>query len=60
MKTILAFIADNQGLIAIGLVFLIAMAMAIHRAWHNGYETACRDFASAAINETRRQHSERI
>ena len=54
-----AFLIENQALIAIGLILLIAMAMALHRAWHAGYETACRAFASHTLNETRRQTSTR-
>lgn len=56
----LTWIAENQALIAIGLIFLIAMAMAMRSAWHNGYEAACRAFAARALNETRNQNSIRI
>ena len=54
-----AFLIENQALIAIGLILVISMAMALHRAWHAGYETACRAFASHTLNETRRQTSTR-
>lgn len=55
----IAFLLENQALIAIGLIFLIAMGLAIRHAWFAGYEAACRCFAARTLAETRRQTSAR-
>lgn len=55
-----AFLIENQALLAIGVIFLIAMATALHSAWRAGYEAACRAFANRALNETRNQTSQRV